>query len=371
MLDDGRVLLIGGRAAGAPVAAVDVVNPDGSITAGIPLSLPRAGHTAVRLADGSVLVAGGTTLVAGDQGTVEAATATAEVLYAGATQWIAATGLTQARTGATATSLPDGWVLVAGGADDSGPLDTFEIYDPVSTTFHPGGVLSTARAGHAAAVAGKTSVLVAGGHNASGAVGTADIIDADTGGVVTVTMTAARDGASATALLDGRVLVAGGSDGTNVLASAEVIDPVAATTTATLPMSSPRRDHQALLLEHNATVLITGGTNGGAVVPTAEHFVAWENGFRPAVTNPAVSRSGALTSAIAVDGIALLAAGQAADSSLVAPTELYGFATLHTDKDDYAPGTFVTITGSGWQPGETVNMVLQRDRAERPIRMCR
>jgi len=86
MLDDGRVLLIGGRAAGAPVAAVDVVNPDGSITAGIPLSLPRAGHTAVRLADGSVLVAGGTTLVAGDQGTVEAATATAEVLYAGATQ---------------------------------------------------------------------------------------------------------------------------------------------------------------------------------------------------------------------------------------------------------------------------------------------
>src|SRR4029077_1644642 len=29
-----------------------------------------------------------------------------------------------------------------------------------------------------------------------------------------------------------------------------------------------------------------------------------------------------------------------------------------TDKDDYAPGTFVTITGSGWQPGETVNMVL-------------
>ena len=94
------------------------------------------------------------------------------------------------------------------------------------------------------------------------------------------------------------------------------------------------------------------------MVPTAEHFVAWENGFRPAVTNPAVSRSGALTSAIAADGIALLAAGQAADSSLVAPTELYGFATLHTDKDDYAPGTFVTITGSGWQPGETVNMVL-------------
>jgi hypothetical protein len=113
-----------------------------------------------------------------------------------------------------------------------------------------------------------------GGHNASGAVGTADIIDADTGGVVTVTMTAARDGASATALLDGRVLVAGGWDGTNDLLTAEVIDPASATTTATLPMGSPRRNPQALLLDHNATVLVHGrARNVGAVVPTAEAFV--------------------------------------------------------------------------------------------------
>src|SRR5262249_47426252 len=101
MLDDGRVLLVGGRAAGTPVATVDVVNPDGSIGAGSPLGMPRAGHTAVRLADGSVLVAGGMTLVATDQGTAEAATPTAEVLYPGATQWIAVSGLTQSRAGAT------------------------------------------------------------------------------------------------------------------------------------------------------------------------------------------------------------------------------------------------------------------------------
>jgi hypothetical protein len=33
-------------------------------------------------------------------------------------------------------------------------------------------------------------------------------------------------------------------------------------------------------------------------------------------------------------------------------------ATVMTDKADYAPGTIVTITGSGWQPGETVTLIL-------------
>src|SRR5690348_3662708 len=31
-------------------------------------------------------------------------------------------------------------------------------------------------------------------------------------------------------------------------------------------------------------------------------------------------------------------------------------ATVMTDQADYAPGTIVTITGSGWQPGETVTL---------------
>lgn len=32
------------------------------------------------------------------------------------------------------------------------------------------------------------------------------------------------------------------------------------------------------------------------------------------------------------------------------------FATVMTDQADYAPGTIVTVTGSGWQPGETVTL---------------
>ena len=42
------------------------------------------------------------------------------------------------------------------------------------------------------------------------------------------------------------------------------------------------------------------------------------------------------------------------------------FATLKTDKDDYAPGEPALITGSGWQPGEEVTLVFQEDPAVHP-----
>ena len=54
------------------------------------------------------------------------------------------------------------------------------------------------------------------------------------------------------------------------------------------------------------------------------------------------------------DGLLLLAGGVGHKSA-----ELFGFATIKTEKDDYAPGETVTITGSGWQPGEWVALVLK------------
>src|SRR5215470_10134110 len=35
--------------------------------------------------------------------------------------------------------------------------------------------------------------------------------------------------------------------------------------------------------------------------------------------------------------------------------------SVQTDRSDYYPGQIVTITGSGWQPGETVDLALQED----------
>ena len=60
----------------------------------------------------------------------------------------------------------------------------------------------------------------------------------------------------------------------------------------------------------------------------------------------------ALTSTMASLAAALLLA-VALESTAVAQS-----ATVMTDQADYAPGTIVTITGSGWQPGETVTLSL-------------
>ena len=38
--------------------------------------------------------------------------------------------------------------------------------------------------------------------------------------------------------------------------------------------------------------------------------------------------------------------------------------TIQSDKADYAPGELVTLTGSGWQPGEAVNIVVNDDEGQ-------
>jgi hypothetical protein len=355
-LDDGRVLIIGGRAAAGSVATVEALNADGSLTVLSSMAAPRVGHTAVRLGDGSILVAGGVSLVETDQGKIEAPTASVEIFAPGANTWSAGSPLNVARSGHTATALPDGRVLIAGGSSQQGALDSMEVFDPLQAAFQPSGGLSVARTEAAAALAGPTQVLVAGGRNADGVAPTADLVDVDSGGIAQIALTSPRASASATRLLDGSVLVAGGNNGTNDLASAEVIDAIAGVSSAVGSMAQARSGHQATLLDHNANVLIVGGTLSGVPVTATEHFIPWIGQF--VAYSPATARASAALAGTETEGVAFLAAGKSADGTLIAPTALYGFATVKTDNNDYQPGQFVTITGSGWQPGEVVNLIL-------------
>ncbi len=69
-----------------------------------------------------------------------------------------------ARAYHTATILPNGKVLIAGGGTDpSVPLASAELYDPVSKTFSPTGSMGTARAYHTATILPDGMVLIAGG----------------------------------------------------------------------------------------------------------------------------------------------------------------------------------------------------------------
>ncbi len=220
---------------------------------------PRAFHTATLLPDGDVLVAGGR-VSDGLDGTVLSA---AELYDPVSGTWTATDRMNKARWGHVATLLPDGRVLVAGGYRKGGhALASAELYDPVSGTWTATGSMTKARAGHTATLLpnGKVLVVSGGAEDQEGEgdprSASAELYDPDTGTwTATTSMIEARKGSTATLLADGNVLVAGG-DGD--FTAAELYDPRTGKWTATGSMADGRFGHTATLLP-DENVLVTGG----------------------------------------------------------------------------------------------------------------
>ena len=376
LLYGGQILVTGGVTGdGSAVASVERYSPDGGDFLATPaMAFARADHTATLLPDGRVLVAGGI-------GADGRATSSAEVYDPSTNSWTTVGALHYPRSGHTATALYDGRVVITGGTDGSTPLESIEVFDPSTDVFMlSNAMLDAARSGHAAALLYDGSVLVAGGFDGANPLASTDVYDPweDT---VTAgpSLLEAQAGLSATTLLDGKVLLAGGAGASGELSTAEVYDPAAGTVTPTAnSMIAARQNHQAILLPNNSQVLIVGGTAGpdGNAVTTAEVYAEWQGdgGTFYETSAPATARAWSTATALSflpgltirggpTDGLVLLTGGspKADASGALKTSELYGFATVETDRADYAPGTTVNISGSGWQPGETVTLTLVED----------
>src|SRR4030095_5088080 len=82
---------------------------------------------------------------------------------AGCASWAATGSLNAARDSHTATLLPNGIILAAGGFGVSAVLASAELYDPASGTWMSTGSLNTARSQHTATLLPDGVVLVVGG----------------------------------------------------------------------------------------------------------------------------------------------------------------------------------------------------------------
>jgi WD40 repeat protein len=287
LLPTGDVLVTGGFVPYDGSAAAELYHPATetfSMTAS--MSVKRVGHTATFVPlTRKVLIAGG------DDGFGGITWKTAE-LYDPATGAFSSTkfGMNTERQYHTATLLPDGKVLVAGGwhydaATECWPVTaSAEIYDPQSGKFTATtDMMRVRRVNHSATLLGNGKVLIAGGHAALGGTcgdgtptATAELFDPEKKTFTpTGSMLVGRTKHTATLLPTGKVLIAGGytwDGGTgDWSASAEVYDPTTGTFASVPPMNSPRAWFTATPLG-NGRVLMSGGEQGDRTTATADLY---------------------------------------------------------------------------------------------------
>lgn len=179
-------------------------------------------------------------------------------------------------TGHTSTTLPDGRVLIAGGAafDAAGidlPANGLYLYDPQSGTFGAlAGTLLVERVAHTATLLPNGRVLLVGGTDALGvALASAEVVDPLTGtSSASGSLPEPRVAHTATLLADGRVFVAGGTQNfdftdplaglLDVLQTTRVWNPGTGQWTGGANLPARRLAHAATRL-NNGNVLISGG----------------------------------------------------------------------------------------------------------------
>lgn len=187
----------------------------------------------------------------------------------------------QARALATATLLPDGTVLVAGGRNNGQALSSAEIFDPSTSTFHPTGSMTTARAGATAQPLPDGRVLVIGGEPI-GAPLTTDIYDPAKGTFAAgPSLTTSLDATVSVLLPDGRIFITGLAGGAGCGAGAgscsapvEIYDPASGRLAADGALQIARSGETATALDNGKVLIFNGWSiNTSATTPSQTYEI--------------------------------------------------------------------------------------------------
>ncbi|HZH76708.1 MAG TPA: kelch repeat-containing protein [Archangium sp.] len=274
------------------------------------MNAQRFEHTATLLPDGKVLVAGGATLGIHH--------ATAELYDPATGTWTLTGPMVTQRSQHAAVLLTHGKVLVMGGQNgDFSYLKEAEVYDPATGTWSATSPMTTVRYTHRATLLANGKVLVTGGQYqfSNAYLSTSEVYDPATGTWSSSgAMSAVRTGHTSTLLPDGKVLVAGGGSG-SVTAGVDLYEPTTGAFGTTSAMSSPRTLHSGTRLS-NGKVLVAGGGGGSGV-----GFLATAEVYDPATST--WSPTGAMASKRMSHGATLLSSGKVLVSGGYNNTQFY------------------------------------------------
>lgn len=274
------ILLAGGES--APTA--EVYSPaTGQWTLTGDMFFATRAHTATALPSGKILIAGGTNETVGDPN----ALASWQMYKPATDDWTTGQGIqmTMRRHSHSATLLPNGKVLIAGGRGgtfpDSGAeayLAEAEVFDESNgwTSVSP---MSEARSHHQAALVPEGSAIVIGGSSNSGVLSSVEIYSVATNQwSSSASMDSQRISATASTLGNGCVLIAGGGGSVGAtLSTVEILDPATLLWSSPPPMFAARKGHAASILE-DGRLLISGGRAANETIPEAELLSLSGNG---------------------------------------------------------------------------------------------
>jgi N-acetylneuraminic acid mutarotase len=286
------------------------------------MHVARYAHVAAPLPDGRVLVAGGA-----DENGV--ATASSEIYEPATGLWTMTEDLAGPRWYAKATALPNGQVLVTGGIDENHQdLATAEVFDPNTGKWTPTASMNIPRVQHEAVLLPTGKVLVFGGfqQNTAISLASAEVYDPDTANWTMVAdMNAVRADFFSGVLGDGRVISAGGNPCCpyTALQSSEVFDPGSAAWTLTGDLVESLSQTKLTILA-DGSAFVAGGTTGVqpfSIVANSERFDpgtdTWSAGA------PMSQARFTHTQTLLNDGRVLVAGGRDVNETPVTSSEVY------------------------------------------------